>query len=80
MVRITLGKSCVGYLHMSVEGNIALLPSSCPGACGFVEEVEARSRAGGIHDGARRLSYPPAYSSVSLMIFSLAMHLLATNK
>ena len=32
---------------MSVEDNYALLPPLCPGACGFVEEVEANSRAGG---------------------------------
>ena len=32
---------------MSVEGNLGLFPSSCPGACGFVEEVVANSRAGG---------------------------------
>ena len=47
MVRIALGKPCGGCLHVSVGGNLGLLPSSCPRACGFVEEVEARSRAGG---------------------------------
>ena len=47
MVRTALGKSCGRRMHMSVGGNLGLLPLSCPGACGFVEEVEARSRAGG---------------------------------
>ena len=48
------------------EGNLGLLPSSCPGACGFVEEVEASSRAGG---DSRRSS--PAQLSSRLQLREL---------
>ena len=80
MARIDLGKSSRGHLDISVEGGFCLFPSFCPGACGFVEEVEANSRAGG---DSRRSSIAQVSSSLllgELDDISSVMYSLATNE